>query len=247
MADPADPISGLPDVIRQSNRPIIIYQGGPPPYVDTRTGNALGLLAWLALITVCLAVAGFEAWGMWNPGYDPHRFSPIYAQGHPRGLNMQLEERRQINAWADGLGQFRDQLRANNDARRIVPLTHPLITDNQGIDLDHQGVDALRQQWDAMCANIRARIYDRRLSTIDNRVEQLRRERAYADLADQQHIDDELQSLRQQRADEVERRRTDSDPSLRCIPAAQADLCSDSNDDAWCNPQLRHPDEFVDD
>lgn len=249
MAEPNDPLAGLPDVLRTSNRPIIIYQGPPPQsYVDARTNNALGLLAWLALITICLGIAAFSAWTLWNPTFDATRFSPIYAQGRPRGLTGQIEERRQINAWAEGLTDYRDQLRAANDAHRVVTLSKPLITGREGIDLDHQGVDELRRRWDAMCQNIRASIYDRRLDAIDVRTSQLRNRRARAgDPAEQQSIDDALQSLRLQRADIVERRRTDSDPALQCTPAAQSDVCSDSNNDAWCNPQLRRPEEFADD
>ena len=249
MAEPQDPVDRLPDIVRESNRPIIIYQGGPPPsYIDARTSSALGVLAWMALLTICLVVGGLSAWAIWNPGFDKTRFSPIFAEGHPRGLSGQIDERQQINAWSAGLVEFRDHIRAGNDAGRPVLLSHPLITDRQGINLDHQGVDALRQQWDALCNSIRARIFDRRLEAIDIRVEQLQEQRGRTvDAAARQTIDDSLQSLKLQRADLVERRRTDSDPSLRCTPAAQADMCSDSNADTWCNPQSRHPEEFVDD
>jgi hypothetical protein len=249
MTEPNDPLAGLPDIARSSNRPIIIYQGpAPQSYVDARTNSALGSLAWLVLITTCLAIAAVSAWSLWNPGFDPHRFSPIYAEGRPLGLSGQIEERRQINAWADGLTEFRDELRANNDARRLAPLSHPLITDHEGIDLDHQGVDELRQRWDAMCQGIRASIYDRRFDAIDARVEQLRQQRLRTrNPSDLPEIDGRLQGLQQQRDELVQRQRTDSDPQLRCTPAAQAKACSDSNNDAWCNPQLRHPEEFADD
>jgi hypothetical protein len=249
MTEPNDPLAGLPDIVRSSNRPIIIYQGPPPQsYVDARTNSALGSLAWLVLITTCLAIAAASAWSLWNPGFDAHRFSPIYAEGRPLGLSGQIEERRQINAWADGLTEFRDELRANNDARRVIALSQPLITDHQGIDLDHQGIDELRQRWDAMCQSIRASIYDRRFDAVDARMALLRQQRLRAGTAsDLQSIDSVLQALKQQRDELVERERTDSDPQLRCTPTAQADVCSDSNNDAWCNPQLRHPEEFADD
>lgn len=246
MAGPEEALSGLPDTLRNSNRPIIIYQGGPPPYVDTRTSNALGLLGWLALITLCLGIGGYCAWTTWNPSFDRHRFSPIYSEGQPRGLIKQIEERQQINVWADGLTDFRDQVRANNEAWRFSTLTHPLLTDRQGIDLDHQGIDALREQWDAMCANIRARLYDQRLSLIEERAAELRAQRARErDPNERQRLDGLIESIRQERNVEIERRRTDSDPSLRCTPAALASVCSNSNDEAWCNPQLKRPDEFV--
>jgi hypothetical protein len=159
---------------------------------------------------------------------------------------MQIEERRQINAWAEGVTAFRDQVRANNDAHRYAALSLPLITDHEGIDLDHQGIDELRRRWDGICASIRARIYDRRLEAVDMRAAQLRRRRSSAvDAAEQQNLDDALQSLVLQRADIVQRRRTDTDPALRCTPAVDADICSDSNNDAWCNPQLKRPEEFT--
>lgn len=249
MPEPNDPLANLPDILRDSSRPIIIYQGPPPSaYVDQRTNNALGLLAWLALITICLGIAAYSAWTIWNPTFDATRFSPIYAQGSPRGLTAQLEERREINSWAEGLVDFRDQLRAATDARRVVPPTHPLITDRQGIDLDHQGIDEVRRQWDAMCANIRARIYDRRFAVIDTRIAQLNRDRnrAIDGGTEQQQLDSQLEAARAQRADLAEQRRTDSNPTLRCMPAAQADVCSDNDQDPWCNPQLRREEEFAD-
>lgn len=56
----------------------------------------------------------------------------------------------------------------------------------------------------------------------------------------------QLEAARAQRADLTEQRRTDSNPTLRCMPAAQADVCSDNDQDPWCNPQLRREEEFAD-
>lgn len=246
MTDSNDPLSGLPEVLRQSNRPIIIYQGNPapPPLVDTRTTNALWLLTWLGLVTLCLGIAGLSAWAMWNPTFDKERFSPIYAEGHPRGLIKQTQERDQLNDLADGLLDIRDTLRLNNERGRFVSVTHPLIVNRQGAD---QGIDELRRRWDAMCQDIRARIYERRFSEIDVSVGQLRYERTLAsDPAELKRIDDALQALRLQRNDIAVRRRTDSDPALRCTPAIQANVCLDSDTNPWCNPRLGRPEEFVD-
>lgn len=239
MPGPDDTLSGLPDTLRNSNRPIVIYQGGPPQHLDAPTSNALGLLSWLALITLCLGVVVFCAWSVWNPGHNQRQFSPIYTEGRPIGLAKQIEERRQVNDRAEGLIEFLGRVRANNFARRRAVLTHPLLTDREGLD-------ELRQQWDAMCRNNRARIYDRRIGQIEARAAELRQRRWQTrDAAERGRIGDDLQSQQRQRNDEIERQRTDSDASLRCTPAAQAAVCSDSNDDAWCNPQLKQPREFI--
>jgi hypothetical protein len=239
MPDPDEHLTGLPEVLRSSNRPIVIYQGAPPGDFDSRTSNAVGVLSWLALLTVCLVTIVFCAWQVWNPGYDQSQFSPIYADGRPRGLAKQIEERRLINERADGLVGFLDQLRAEDPGRRST-LSHPLFSDRDGID-------DVRRQWDAMCSNIRARIYDRRVGQIDARAAELRRQRSReGDAVERARMDSDLRSLAQQRTDQLDRRRTDSDPALRCVPASEAPVCSDSNNDAWCNPDLRRPGEFVD-
>jgi hypothetical protein len=112
---------------------------------------------------------------------------------------------------------------------------------------DRDGIDDVRRQWDAMCSNIRARIYDRRVGQIDARAAELRRQRSReGDAVERARMDSDLRSLAQQRTDQLDRRRTDSDPALRCVPASEAPVCSDSNNDAWCNPDLRRPGEFVD-
>lgn len=238
MAEPDEHLTGLPDALRSSNRPIVIYQG-VPGQLDGRTSNAVGVLSWLALLTVCLATILFCAWQVWNPGHDQSQFSPIYADGRPRGLAKQIEERGQINERAEGLVGFLDRLRAEGPSGRSA-LTHPLFSDRDGID-------DVRREWDAMCANIRARIYDRRVGQIDARASELRRQRAReGDVVERTRLDSDLRALQQQRADQLDRRRTDSDPALRCVPAAEAPVCSDSNNDAWCNPDLRRPREFVD-
>ncbi|MGE3141787.1 MAG: hypothetical protein AB7L65_00560 [Hyphomonadaceae bacterium] len=241
-----DPLTGLPEVWRNADRPIIIYNG-PAQFEETATTNALGQLFWLALITLCLVVAGFCAWGVWNPAFDKKQFSPIYIEGRPVGLLKQIEERRQVNAWANGLIEFRDLVRADNAARRRSTLTHPLLTDRQGIDADHQGIDGLRAQWDAMCRNIRDRIYDRRIGQLDARIVALRQQRLLAATpAERAPVDRALQSLEGQRDSELERRRTGGDPNLRCTPAAQSATCAPSDDNEWCNPRVRHPEEFTD-
>jgi hypothetical protein len=240
MPEPEEHLSGLPEVLRNSNRPIVIYQGAPAHQLDVQTHNALGLLSWLVLLTVCLGAILFCVWQVWNPGRDQSQFSPIYADGRPRGLAGQIEERRQINESAEGLIEFLDRVRADNLAGRRSTATHPLISDRGGID-------DLRSQWDAMCSNIRARIYDRRLGQLDARIADLRRQRSReANPAERVRINGELQTLQQLRSDQVERRRTDSDPALQCIPAAQAPVCSHSSNDEWCNPELKRPRDFVD-
>jgi hypothetical protein len=67
-----------------------------------------------------------------------------------------------------------------------------------------------------------------------------------ADPAERVRINGELRTLQQLRNDQVERRRTDSDPALQCVPAAQAPVCSNSSNDEWCNPELKRPRDFLD-
>jgi hypothetical protein len=240
MAKPDELPGGLPDILRNANRPIVIYQGGAPPNEFAQATNALGVLVWLALITLCLAVAGGYAWRVWGVGNDRSQFSPVYAEGRPVGLMGRLEERRRINASADGLIEFRDDVRADNVESRITTVTHSLFTDRDGID-------ALRREWDALCAGISARIFERRIGEIDSQAVALRQRRLIeTDPAGLARIDAELARLRQQRSDQIERRRTGADPSLRCTPAAEAPVCSGADEEPWCNPQLGRPEDFTD-
>lgn len=239
MPEHEDIIGGLPEVIRDSNRPIIIYQGAPPGQLDPVTSNALGLLAWLSLLTICLIVIALSFWSIWKPGRDATRYSPIYADGAPRGLANRVDERRQINARAAGLLQYLDRIQADNYDRRRSSETHALID-------GANGVDALRREWDAACRTVRARIYDRRLGDFDARLSELRRQlRQSQDPVQRAALTTSITELTQQRRDEAERRRTDSDPSLRCTPAADAPVCSRTSEDPWCNPELRAPGEFA--
>jgi hypothetical protein len=238
MSNADDAQGGLPDVLRNAGRPIVIYQGAPPPNEFAQVSSALGVLVWLALVTLCLGVAGFYAWMVWGGGFDRTQFSPIYAQGRPIGLMKQLEERREISALAEGLIEFRDAVQSDNFTGRISTESHALLTDAQGID-------ALRRRWDAMCAAVSTRIFERRIGLIDVRAAELRQARSISrDPDERQRIDSELSSLRQERADQFERRRTGSDPALRCTPAAEAPVCNGAHDDVWCNPTRARPDEF---
>lgn len=240
MPEPEEYSSGPLEVVRSSsNRPIIIYQGAPPGALEPSTSNALALLSWLALMTVCLATILFCLWQVWNPGFDRSQFSPIYAEGRPLGLAKQIEERAEINARADGLAAFRDHLWASNSTGSRPSIAHPLMSDRNGID-------DVRRQWDAMCNAIRARLYDRRLAEIDARSAELRRRRAAApDPAARAQFDSDLRALQLLRSDQLERRRTDTDPALRCVPAAESPVCSDSDDAPWCNPDILRPGEFL--
>jgi hypothetical protein len=239
MPEQDDIIGGLPDVIRDSNRPIIIYQGVGPGQIDPVTSNALGLLAWLSLLTLCLIAIALSFWTIWNPARDATRYSPIYVDGQPSGLAGRVQERRQINARGTGLLQYVERIQADNFNRRRTNETHPLI-DGAG------GVDALRREWDAACRNVRARIYDRRIGDIEARLSQLRRQvRQTDDAVQRASLNASIADLAQQGRDEAERRRTDSDPSLRCTPAADAPICSRSSEDPWCNPELGRPSEFA--
>ena len=240
MPEHEEHLSGLPEVLRNSNRPIIIYQGAPPGALDAPTSNALGLISWLALLTLCLGTILFCVWQVWNPGYDTRQFSPIYAEGRPVGLANQIEERKQINARGEGLVDFLDRLRAARYNRARSRVTHSLISDPDGID-------AVRAQWDEMCGNIRERIYDRRLGQIDSRAAELRRRGArVADPAERAQLDSDLLRLQAQRADQLQRRRTDTDPALQCVRASEAPVCSESDANVWCNPELNRPRDFVD-
>jgi hypothetical protein len=239
MPDHDDNIGGLPDVIRDTNRPIIIYQGVAPGQLDPVTSNALGLLAWLSILTVCLIAIALSFWSIWNPSHDPARYSPIYAEGQPRGLAGRVSERRQINVRAAGLLQYLERIQTDNFDRRRTNETHALI-DGAG------GVDALRREWDAACRSVRARIYDRRIGDLDSRLSDLRRRfRQTQDPVQRADLSANIADLAQQRRGEAERRRTDSDPTLRCTPAAEAPVCSRTSEDPWCNPELARPGEFA--
>jgi hypothetical protein len=239
MPDHDDPIGGLPDVIRDSNRPIIIYQGVAPGQIDPVTSNALGLLAWLSILTICLICIGLSFWSIWNPSYDPARYSPIHAEGQPRGLANSVSERREINARTAGLLQYLERIQADNFDRRRTNETHALVEGPSGID-------ALRRDWDAACRAVRARVYDRRIGDLETRLSDFRRRlRQTQDAAQRTELNASIADLVQQRRTETERRRTDSDPTLRCTPAAEAPVCSRTSEEPWCNPELSRPDEFT--
>lgn len=240
MPEADEHLGGLPDTVRNSNRPIIIYQGAPPG-LDAQTYNALGLLSWLALVTLCLAAIVFCTWQVWNPGYDQRQFSPVYAEGRPLGLAGQIEERRHVNERAEGLIAFLDRVRAERaSGSSSSAASHPLISDRDGID-------DLRRRWDELCLNIRARIYDRRVGQIDAELSalQLRLQQA-RDAAERTRLNGELRNLQQLRREQIERRRTDGDSTLRCVPAEQAPVCSATSNDEWCNPELKRPGDFLD-
>lgn len=239
MAEHDDTLGGLPDVIRESNRPIIIYQGVPPGQVDPVTSNALGLLAWLSMLTICLIVVALSFWSIWNPSHNPDRFSPVYEEGQPRGLSGQVAERRQINERAAGLVDYLDRIQSDNFNRRRTTETHALI-DGAG------GVDALRREWAAACSRVRARIYDRRIGNFDAQAAEARRQlRLTQDPAQQATLTASIDNLIAQRRAETERRRLDSDPALRCTPPALAPACSRTAREPWCNPDIDQPGDFT--
>lgn len=238
MTDHDDPIGGLPDVIRESNRPIIIYQGVAPGQLDPVTSNALGLLAWLSLLTICLIVIGLSFWMIWDPSRDPARYSPLNVEGQPRGLANRVTERREINTRTGDLVEYLERIQADNFDRRRTNESHALLDGGAGID-------TLRRQWDAACQRVRARVYDRRIGDIDTRLADVRRRlRTTQDPVERAALETTFAELTAQRRSEVERRRTDSDPTLRCTPAIEAPACSHANADPWCNPELGRPDEF---
>jgi hypothetical protein len=224
-----DKDAALPEVIRDTNRPIIIYQGAPQSQLDALTGNSLGLLSWLALLSICIGIVIFSFWRVWNPGHDAKQYSPIYEEGRPLGLAKQVEERRRVNASVEGLIAYIDRIRLDNQDRRRTIATHPLMDDRGGLD-------ELRREWDTMCRSVREGIYDRRLGQIDARIAELRR---------RQGPETQMLELLRQRRTVSEQRRTDSDPSLQCIPAAAADVCADGRKEPWCNPALTRPDDFI--
>lgn len=239
MDEPEEAIGGLPDIVRNSDRPIIIYQGGPPSQLDQAANNSLGLLSWLALLSLCLFIIGFCFWRVWNPAFDPKQASLVHTEGKPLGLARQVEERRQINAQAGGLVSYLDRLRADNFDRRRTRATHPLFS-NPG------GVDELRREWDAKCQTVRESIYDRRIGRLDAQIAELQRQRArQADPAQAATLDQSLQALTQQRTMEISNRRTDADPALRCTPSAAAPPCADDSKATWCRPERAAPQEFV--
>lgn len=240
MVGPVKRPGGLPDIIRETDRPIIIYQGPAPGQMDSASGNALGLLSWLALLSVCLGVVGFCYWRVWNPSHDLNQPSLIYKEGRPMGLAKQIEERTQINALAEGMASYLDRVRSDSLDRRRTRATHPLLSDPGGID-------QLRREWDDMCLNVREGIYERRIGQLDAQLAELRRQRQLqAATPEAGRIDAKVQDLLRRRSDELVRRKTDADPALRCTPSAHAAVCTDRNGEAWCNPDRVQPREFVD-
>lgn len=239
MPEQEEPTAGLPEIIRDSNRPIIIYQGAAPGQLDPVTSNAMGLLAWLSLLTVCLIVIGLSSWNVWNPSRDETRYSPIYADGQPRGLANRVEERREINVLASGLVQYVERIQADNFDRRRSNETHALID-------GAEGVDSLRREWDTACRRVRARIYDRRLGDLDTRLAEARRQvRQTQDPTQRATLDASIADLMQRRREQSESRRIDSDPTLRCTPAAIAPACSLTSQEPWCNPEIARPEDFA--
>lgn len=239
MDEPEDPIGGLPDIVRNADRPIIIYQGGPPNQLDQAASNSLGLLSWLALLSLCLFIIGFCFWSVWNPAHDPKQASLVYAEGRPLGLARQVEERRQINKTADGVVSYLDRLRADNFDRRRTRASHALFSGPGGID-------ELRREWDAKCQSVRESIYDRRIGRLDAQIAELQRQRArQSDAVQAARLDEDLQTLVRQRTLETANRRADSDPALRCTPSALAPLCAAESADPWCRPERGAPREFT--
>lgn len=239
MDEPEDPIGGLPDIVRNADRPIIIYQGGPPNQLDQAASNSLGLLSWLALLSLCLFIIGFCFWSVWNPAHDPNQASLVYAEGRPLGLARQVEERRQINKTADGVVSYLDRLRADNFDRRRTRASHVLFSGPGGID-------ELRREWDAKCQSVRESIYDRRIGRLDAQIAELQRQRArQSDAVQAARLDEDVQTLVRQRTLETANRRADSDPALRCTPSALAPLCAAESADPWCRPERAAPREFT--
>jgi hypothetical protein len=226
-----DPLAGLPENWRHSGQPIIIYQAPPPRDFDSATSSSLGVLFWLALITVCLTVAGVSVWTMWNPNHagmtDNKRwFSPIYAEGRPLGLNKLIEEREQISAAAAGLLQYRELARAGREASQ----PHPLITGPS------DSIDALRAQWDAGCRSMRRQIYQARINRIEADLLRVRRRLTIvANPADRAALAGEAQRIQETQRQNIRLRDADGDPSLSCTRAAQADVCSQNDHEAWCD------------
>ena len=236
MTEPEDNLNALPELLRQSNRPIIIYQAGPP-MLEPRAGGALGLIAWLALFTISMIVAASCFWMVWNPNFDRKQDSVIFSEGRPFGLMRQVEERRAINDSAAGLVDYLERLRDGHGFAGDISAPAVLV--------DHDGIDDLRRQWDALCQNVRARLYARRIGRIEAQIAQLGQLRAQATDPDQRaSLNNQVGDLRLQRANTLAQQRQNSDPALRCTPAAQAPACSDSSSDLWCNPQLARAEEF---
>jgi hypothetical protein len=230
--DDDDILRGLPEKLRNSGQPIVIYQGVPPEQATAQaTNSALGLLFWLFMITLCLIVAGASAWAMWNPGHanpnDRGRwFSPIYAEGRPLGLNKLIEERERVNAAVEGLGAYRDRV----SARRELTQPHPLITGTT------DSIDTLRQQWDNACSDIRRQIYQDRIDVIETNLLQVRRRLQAAPAADRPALLEERRRLEEQQRQTVRTRDNPStDQELSCVPAALADTCGRGDHDPWCD------------
>lgn len=239
MTETEKDVGNLPEAIRDRDRPIIIYQGAPPSQLDVVTGNSLGLIAWLAVISLCIGIVAFSFWRLWNPGFESAQYSPIHAEGRPQGLLGQVRERELVNTAAGGLVAYLDRLRLDNQDRRPTRAGYALM-DERG------GIDELRRQWDQMCLSIRDGVYDRRIGQIDARIAENRRRRAVASApAEIAAMEAEGQLLQRQRRDVVVMRQTDGDPSLRCVPAAAAPVCAADSAEPWCHPDRAFPAEFI--
>ncbi len=199
--------------------------------MKSATSSSIGVLFWLALITLCLTVAGFSAWTMWNPNHasvtdDKRWFSPIYSEGRPLGLNKLIEEREQISAAAAGLVEYRELVRLGRDAAS----PHPLITGPS------DSIDALRGQWDAGCRNIRRQIYQGRIDRIEaDLLRQRRRVAVVANAADRAALAAEARRMEDIKKQTVSLRDADGDPALYCTRAAEADACSQNDHEPWCD------------
>src|SRR5690242_7231820 len=96
MADNNTP-NTLPELLRQSNRPIIIYQGGPAT-LEPRACGAVGLIAWVWLFTIFVIDAASCFWMVWTPNFARNQDSIDFGEGRPFALMLQIENRRSINA-----------------------------------------------------------------------------------------------------------------------------------------------------
>lgn len=239
MAGPEDIKSGLPDVVRSTDRSIIIYQGAPQNDLDVMVGQSVSVMAWLGVLSLCIGVVMFCFWRVWSPEQDAKQVSPIYAEGRPLGLAKQVDERKQINAAAEGLYAYLDSIRASTAERTRSKATLPILNEAGGID-------ALRREWDQACQTIRDGLYDRRIGQLEARASELRRLRALRpDPAQLAQIDAELLQVEDKRLAQIENRRTDGDPTLRCVPASLAPVCAAASTELWCHPEKTRPEEFI--
>jgi hypothetical protein len=186
--------AGLPDAWRNAH--VVVYQG-PPPDAETPTRNALGLLFWLAMITLCLLIAGLCFMTIWGD----------------KGLIRQIEAQERITADSDPLLDYVEDLRRQNNELAMINLDGGVTEPPALTDLPQAitGIKDLRERFDRHCLEIAGRVR----GDIENRQQGIR-EALATNIGARERYD----LLEQQRRLQEQLR------SLQCAPARAAAECN---------------------